>query len=183
VYRYSYWPCGSSAGPSGWRYEYAKAASEYDEGRQAIAVIVTRIASGEFGRRPSTHSNAHIISAARLIALNRGDDKVRPIAVGECLRRLACTCLIRARRSAIEQRCLRASNLMFSSDGSAAAKRTVELLLETNPSWIVVETDLSSAFQRAAREDILYELFDNSELRAFRACSSSCGRRTSAGAR
>ena len=40
-------------------------------------------------------------------------------------------------------------------------------VLQANPSWIVVETDLSSAFQRAAREDIMHELFDNSELRAF----------------
>ena len=51
---------------------------------------------------------------------------------------------------------------MFSPD-AAAAKSS----FESNPTWLVVETGLSSAFQRAAREDILHELFDTTELRAF----------------
>ena len=58
--------------------------------------------------------------------------------------------------------CLAANNLAFSSDGSAVCHRTVDLLLQANPSWLVVETDLSSAFQRASREEILFELFNRS---------------------
>ena len=38
----------------------------------------------------------------------------------------------------------------------------MDLLLQANPSWLVVETDLSSAFQRASREEILFELFNRS---------------------
>ena len=55
-------PRGSCAGPSGWRYEHVKAACEHDEGRRGIVIIVSRIAEGEFGTRPSTAHNAHIIS-------------------------------------------------------------------------------------------------------------------------
>ena len=44
-------------------------------------------------------------------------------------------------------------------------ERTVEPLLEANPAWLLVKTDLSSAFQSAAREDIRYELPGTDELR------------------
>ena len=40
----------------------------------------------------------------------------------------------------------------------------MQLLLDANPSWIVAETDLSSAFQRAAREVILLALFTRHEV-------------------
>eukprot|EP01044_Picomonas_judraskeda_P001591 COSAG03_NODE_98_length_13005_cov_17.216953_5_plen_253_part_00 len=55
-------PRGSAAGPSGWRFEHVKAACEDNEGQDAIVVIVTRIASGEYGKRTSTHATSHIIS-------------------------------------------------------------------------------------------------------------------------
>jgi hypothetical protein len=38
-------------------------------------------------------------------------------------------------------------------------------MLEANPAWLLVKTDLSSAFQSAAREDIHYELPGTDELR------------------
>ena len=153
----------SGAGPSGWRYELAKAADEL------LVVlngsILPRFAKGEFGLRPSTAENANIINAARLIALNRDGGKIRPVAVGECLRRLAASCMMRSLRPKIEARCLRAKNLAFSEDGCNTGKKTVEALLQANRDWIVIETDLESAFQRASREDILFELYDDPDLR------------------
>ena len=123
-------------------------------------------AHGKFGVRQSVaDGNTHMVSAARLVALKRGETKVRPVAVGEIFRRLAASCVIRSRKGAIEQRCLRAKNLAFSRDGCPIAKRTIELLLQDHPEWLCVETDLSSAFQRACRADILLELFREDELR------------------
>ena len=158
-------PRASGAGPSGWRYEFAKAAAEHAEGQRAMVAIVSRIAQGQFGYRPSTATHGNIINAARLIALKRGGGKIRPVAVGECLRRLAASCAVRSRRSKIEARCHRAKNLAFSADGANAGKKTIETLLQANREWICVETDLKSAFQRASREDILFELYDDPDLR------------------
>ena len=61
----------------------------------------------------------------------------------------------------VEERCLRARNLAFTTDGSAIIGRAAQLLLSTNPTWIDIESDLSSAFQRAAREDCELELLDS----------------------
>ena len=67
------------------RFEFAKPAAETELGLAGIAIILSRIASGEFGKLPSKPDyGPQWISAARLIALSRGDDKVRPVAVGDC---------------------------------------------------------------------------------------------------
>ena len=50
-----------------------KAAAESSEGLAAMHVIVSRIAQGQFGYRPSTAEHSNIINAARLIALKRGE--------------------------------------------------------------------------------------------------------------
>jgi hypothetical protein len=57
--------------------------------------------------------------------------------------------------------CLRARNLAFSKDGANTIARATQLLLHANPTWIDVESDLSSAFQRASREDIALEMLDS----------------------
>jgi len=43
-----------------------------------------------------------LLSAARLIALKREGGKVRPIAIGDTWRRLACSTLLRALRPEVE---------------------------------------------------------------------------------
>ena len=57
-------------------------------------------------------------------------------------------------------------NLAFSSDGAAIIARATQLLLQANPTWIDVESDLASAFQRACRKDIAIELV-HSHLNSF----------------
>ena len=74
--------------------------------------------------------------------------------------------MLRALKPAVEERCLRARNLAFSKDGANTIARATQLLLHANPTWIDVESDLSSAFQRASREDIALELLD-SDLEPF----------------
>ena len=76
-------PVASGTGPSGWRYEYAKACAETETGQSAMETILLRVAHGKFGvRRAVTDGNMHLVSAARLVALKRGETKVRPVAVG-----------------------------------------------------------------------------------------------------
>ena len=160
-------PRGSAGGSSGWLFEHAKAACENDDGVDALSIILGRIADGKFGLRSSTAENLHMVSSARFIALNKGKGEIRPVAIGECLRRLAASCMVRAHKQAIEARCLKAKNLAFSSDGCGVATRVISLIIEENPSYLVVENDLSSAYQRGAREDSLFELFEDEDLRAF----------------
>ena len=94
----------------------------------------------------STGERLNVVNAARLIAIDRGNDKIRPIAIGEVMRRLAASCVTRSHDRAIEARVLKAKNLAFSKDGSATVFKTVQVLLEANTDFLLVETDLAAAF-------------------------------------
>lgn len=67
------------------------------------------------------------VAFPRLIALDRGGGKARPIAIGDAWRRLACSTLLRALKLAIEERCVRARNLAFSKDGANTIARAAQL--------------------------------------------------------
>ena len=45
-------PSGKAPGPSGWRYEFIRAAAETDEGRAALVVVACGVADGTFGAAP-----------------------------------------------------------------------------------------------------------------------------------
>ena len=153
---------GKAFGPSGWRFEYCKAAAQSDDGLKAMVIIMQRIADGSFGVLSSSADRQSPIANGNLIPLKCDPEgkKIRPIVVGEALRRLTGSCLVRERVAAIEERCLKAGNLAFSTNGCATGFRTIELLLRANERWIVAETDLRSAFQYGHREKMLNELWN-----------------------
>jgi hypothetical protein len=162
---------GAAAGPSGWRNEHIRAACEEGVGATAATLILQRIATGEFGGAAALRTNdlphAHLIDAARLVALNKNaaGTKIRPVAVGETWRRIAGAALVTTRKGAIERRLLRARNFAFSKDGCSFAQKTIGLLLAANPDYIVIETDLKSAFQRANRFEMERQLYADPALR------------------
>ena len=158
---------GKSPGPSGWRFEHVKAAFSSSEGREAVRTILNAIAHGSFG--VTAEDDYSLVTGARFLAMKRDPNatKIRPIAVGECLRRLAGSCLVRKLRPAINHACLKGKNLAFAKDGSCIGHKAVSLLLQEHPDWLLVETDLADAFQHASREDMLHALHANSTLRKF----------------
>ena len=103
---------GLSHGTSGWRFEHIKAAAEHEAGRKGACIMIGRIANGEFGKCPSTGEDFRIISGARLIAIANGE-KIRPVAIGDVWRRLACSAMIRAKRQQIEVMCLASKQSCF----------------------------------------------------------------------
>ena len=157
----------SAAGPLGWRFEHFKATAETAEGQKGAATFVCRVANGEFGICHSSGEDAGIIAGARLIAIANGK-KVRPVAIGEVLRRLACSGLIRAKRPEIEAMCLGANNLVFSSDGSAIVKRTVELLLQANSLWLWLRLTSPPHSRELPEKTSFFSFFQNNHgLRDF----------------
>ena len=76
-------PRGSSAGPSGWRYEHIQALSNSLITSDHLHAVCAAIASGSLpiSIRP-------LLSSSRLIALPKANGDVRPIAIGETWRRV-----------------------------------------------------------------------------------------------
>ena len=153
---------GAAAGPSGWRMEHFKAIAKADGGVSVLTIIFNRIAQGKFG---SEQVSMGLLTAARLIALNRKDVKIRPVAIGEALRRIVGGAVMRKVRAGAEAVCLQACNFAFTRGGASHVKLAIDLLVAGAERSVVIETDLKEAFQRASRDVMRGLLYDREELR------------------
>ena len=77
-------PRGSGAGNSGWRFEHLKCLLHGSTTRDILLSTLSQVATG---RLPDFAAGA--LSSSRLIALPKQNGDVRPIAVGEAIRRIA----------------------------------------------------------------------------------------------
>ena len=76
-------PRGSGAGPSGWRYEHIRALLDNIVTCDLLYQTCSLITEGKI-----PDSVVPLLSASRLIALPKANSDVRPIAIGEVLRRI-----------------------------------------------------------------------------------------------
>ena len=81
-------PRGSAPGPSGMQFEHLKPFLDSRDLCDLLCEVVQNVMSGN---SPIEISQA--LAAARLIGLAKENGDVRPIAVGECLRRLCARCI------------------------------------------------------------------------------------------
>jgi hypothetical protein len=161
----------AAGGPSGWRNSYIKALFTDEElGAEIVISVLERVVRGEFGALVSDPSRRlPLINVASLVALkcDPAGVKLRPLAIGECWRRLGASCLVRSRRDRVEAVHLRAHNTAASRSGCEVGQRTIALLMQEHPEFLCAETDLSDAYQHASREEMLVQLFASDELHDF----------------
>jgi hypothetical protein len=104
-----------------------------------------------------------------LIALDKGNGKVRPIAGSTVLFKLAAAYLMEQGKdeaqSFFEKRGIQLG--VFTSDGVSAAARLTQLMLEANPKHIVLKTDFKNAFNNIPRHLVLEQLFAQPSLSRF----------------
>ena len=77
-------PRGSGAGPSGWWFEHFKVLIENETSADLLYFAYSVIAGGSL---PNPMSG--LLTSARIIALSKQNRDIRPIAIGECLRRIS----------------------------------------------------------------------------------------------
>lgn len=107
--------------------------------------------------------------ASWLIALDKGRDKIRPIAGGTILFKLVATYLMQDAAGAARG-LFAASGVqfgVFTSDGVAAAARLAQLTLDADPTHTVLKTDFKNAFNLLSRKLMLQELFSYPQLAPF----------------
>jgi hypothetical protein len=164
-------PGGSSGGPDGLRPQHLKDLLNTDDNSallEAITSFINVILSGGTPDclRPS-------LFGASLIALNKKNGGIRPIAVGFVWRRLAaktCCSHVSARASLI----LSPRQLGFGVSGGAeaAAHATRLYLNDMTPDKVLIKVDFSNAFNTIRRDTILEAVANHfPELLTF-ACSA-----------
>ena len=105
------------------------------------------------------HDHSPIWSGARLIPLRKKDDGVRPVAVGETLRRLVGKVLLSTKSCKAEVRTLAPAQVGVGIPAAAESvvmgiQATVDHLGSTS-AWILLKIDMANAFNCVSREHFL----------------------------
>ena len=149
-------PADTAPGPSGLRVQHlreATAAGEADALFQHLASVVGLLAQGQ-----AYPAAAAAFAGARLIALPKPKGGVRPITIGETLRRLTAKCLMAHVREM-------ARDHFWSAQVGVAVPSGVEAAMHITRSWVerhaqqvdhvLLKLDFKNAFNEVSRQNVL----------------------------
>ena len=107
----------------------------------------------------------HWLLLSWLIAVDKGNNKIRPIAGGTVFVKLAATYLMEN----LEQtkNIFRESGVqcgVFMPDGATVARNFTQIALEANPGSVVIKVDFKNAFNTLSRKNMLTYLFQEPRL-------------------
>ena len=103
-------------------------------------------------------SIAIIIAGAKLIGLKKNEKDVRPIAVGNCLRRLVAKSAIQTLKAEIAAYLAPHQYGVSIPGGAEMMSHLVQMYIEQNPQYVVVKLDAKNAFNTVSRGVFLEEL-------------------------
>jgi hypothetical protein len=107
----------------------------------------------------------HWLLLSWLIAVDKGNNKIRPIAGGTIFVKLAATYLMESMEKTKDV--FRASGVqcgVFMPDGAAVARNFTQIALEANPGNVVVKVDFKNAFNTLSRFGMISHLFNEPRL-------------------
>ena len=134
-------PRGSGCGNSGWRYEHIQAIFEDDKSADLLYRMCNYIA---LGKVPS--KIIPLLSGSRLIALAKGNGDVRPIAIGEVFRRVTARTICKQKSAVSSAHFSPVQHGIATPGGAELVTHHIRVLLESNPDWSFLNTDVRNAF-------------------------------------
>ena len=142
-------------GPSGWTTDITRklcrdACREGDLLCDAIAALTRRVAESEL-----LEGFLGPLTCCRLVALEKGKGGVRPVGVGEALRRLICKAISRVARAELQAACGAMQTCGGVAGGCEAAARVIQRLWEEDDTECVVLIDATNAFNSVSRAQAL----------------------------
>ena len=99
-----------------------------------------------------------LLSASRLIALPKANGDVRPIAIGETLRRITTRTICLQERSSFSEYFSPIQHGVATAGGGELLTQLIQLLMDQNPEWSVLKTDVSNAFNPISRKCLMEEI-------------------------
>jgi len=148
-------PAGSSGGPDGLRPQHLADMLSCRETSEDLLAAITEFANLLMnGVCPK--SVARILFGGRLMALNKKDGGIRPIAIGYYWRRLVAKCANKATAQKLEAYFSPTQVGVGTKGGCEAAVHAARRFLDEMPSQsVLVKLDFSNAFNSVHREEIL----------------------------
>ena len=153
-------PRGSAPGPTGWRYEHLRAfLGEASSDPEAVP-CPTFVRRMLFGDLPDICRR--IQASARLFALEKSDGGVRPIAIGDVLRRWITKALCMQHKVAFQEDLSPLQFAVGTEAGSEKIFRAAQTFIETEGGpfnrRVLISLDCRNAFNSVDRQTMLDEL-------------------------
>ena len=149
-------PAASAPGPSGLRVQHLRdACSPGTIGtlHQHLAAVVALLANGQ-----ACEAVAPVLCGAHLVAVPKPKGGVRPIAIGELLRRLTGKCLMSQLHTSARQHFFPAQVGVAVSGGAEAAVHAVRAWLDRHShsqNKVLLKLDFENAFNTISRDHVL----------------------------
>jgi hypothetical protein len=141
-------PKGSAPGPSGWTFEHIQAVAQGSAaGMDAVLSFVNVLLAGDLPDWPD-------LRACRLVPLEKGGGKVRPIAVGEVWLRLAAKCAM-VECSAIGRQLAPLQMGVGTPGGAHCMGHAFQSGLHAHPGDVTLQLDCKNAFNTVSRQHML----------------------------
>ena len=155
---------GSAADVYGWTGDLIQHLLYNKECERLLNKLITAILNGGINDEARDW-----LLASWLIALDKGEGRVRPIAGGSILIKLASTYLLLTATNQAKA-LFSTSGLqcgVFTRDGTTTAAKITQLALELDPNNIALKVDFQNAFNSLRREALFEALFNTDELASF----------------
>ena len=143
----------SKSGPSEWNFDHFKALASRSTTDGKFFTVCNLIA-----RRSIPHGIVELLSASRLVALSKPSGDVRPIPVGECIRQLTAKTLCLQKKESFSSFLSPLQHGVAVEGGPELIVHHISLLLESNPDWVILKTNLKNAFNSVLRSHLLPEV-------------------------
>ena len=153
---------GSAGGPDGMRVEFLKKWSKGPTGELFLKTLVRfldLIIQGKFCKK-----FAEYFSGATLIPLRKPDGGVRPIAVGNVMRRLACKCALKSVGDQVPSKLLPNQFGVCIQGGAESIIHSVNSVLQSlknSEDYAVLQIDFKNAFNMVDRQHMFDVVAEN----------------------
>ena len=144
------WPSRAAPGPNGSRFEHWGSVTYDTQAWEAAAQVIVMFALGECSE-PFLRANL----GARLFALRKPNGKLRPIACGSVLRRLAARAVCAACREDIQRGCGKLQFAVGRKAGCEHVHKSISARACARSQDVVLKFDCSNAFNSMPRQLVL----------------------------
>ena len=141
---------GSARGPSGWTAELLHPCLDDDTNLEAFCLLFSRLISGTLPLE-----TRQTLTASRLIALDKGEGKVRPIAIGELFYRLSAKLALRLHKDQIAKALEKHQYGVGKPGGMEIITHSISYILQENPDLTCLQLDFTNAFNSIERSVVL----------------------------
>lgn len=147
----------SASGRSGWSREFTYPMLTYNEFRRTFTTLINAVARGDM-----PEDLKPFLYGGRIVPLDKGKGRVRPIVVGEFLVKVAGKALLTKTQSVLAEKFKKEDQMGVAvKGGSELMIHSIRTLLEANKSFGVLKVDFANAYntisRRLIREALLSE--------------------------